>query len=161
MRSMRYLIPLLLFPAAAQAQDLIGSQGSWDIYRHEIDGQPVCYLVTAPEKSSGNFKSRGEPYLMVARNGSDEYEISASSGYLYKPGSSAKLSTDGAKFTLTTSNNRAWLKEDKDDSAAVKAMKQGDEIILSGTSKRGTASQDSFSLDGFSAAMRQLDKLCQ
>lgn len=160
MRTFICLIALLI-PATASAQTLIGSQGQWDIYKSEQDGKSFCYLATAPIKSTGNFKSRSEPYLLVAQTPNGDVEVNASSGFLYKSTGAATLQVDNVKFPLVTKDNQGWTKDDAADAAAVAAMKRGQSVTLKGTAKKGTEAQDIFSLTGFSAALRQMNAECQ
>ena len=46
------------------------------------------------------------------------------------------------------------------DKQLVQAMKAGSELIVKGTSGRGTATTDTYSLGGFTAAMAAIDKAC-
>ena len=47
------------------------------------------------------------------------------------------------------------------DRAIVAAMKAGRQMIVRGTSTRGTLTTDTYSLSGFSAALAAIDKACK
>jgi hypothetical protein len=67
---------------------------------------------------------------------------------------------DGKQFSLFTDDDTAWGGDAKVDSALVAAMKAGATMIVKGTSARGTLTTDTYSLAGFTAAHKAIDKAC-
>src|SRR3712207_8722095 len=57
------------------------------LFRSLEEGKKVCYMSAAPDKSEGNYKTRGEVYALVthrpAQNSRDV--VSLISGYPLKP----------------------------------------------------------------------------
>ena len=60
-------------------------------------------------------------------------------------------------FTL---KDRAWAETPELDSKIVSAMKAGNKLLVSGTSSRGTDTEDTYSLFGLTAALKLIDKAC-
>ena len=87
-------------------------------------------------------------------------EVSVSTGYTYKEGKDAEAEIEGKKFKLFTRGENAWAYDAAEDKAMVAAMKAGKQLIVRGTSSRGTATTDTYSLSGFSAALAAIDKAC-
>ena len=63
-------------------------------------------------------------------------------------------------FKLFSQGEFAWTVEVYDDKALVKAMRAGSKMVVKGTSSRGTLTTDSYSLSGFSAALKSINKAC-
>ena len=61
---------------------------------------------------------------------------------------------------LFTDGEWAWPATAADDTKISTAMKRGTDAILTARSARGTQTQDSFSLLGFTAAIEDADKRC-
>ncbi len=54
----------------------------------------------------------------------------------------------------------AWSASDADDAKIVTAMKRGTDAKLTAFSSRGTKTEDTFSLFGFTAAVEEAEKRC-
>jgi len=87
-------------------------------------------------------------------------EVSVTAGYDYKEASAATLTIDGRKFVLFTRGDTAWAGEENPDDKIVAAMRAGRSMVVGGTSSRGTATLDSYSLSGFTAAHNAINKAC-
>ena len=62
---------------------------------------------------------------------------------------------------LFTNNSTAWAQTEKDDASLIKYMKLGNTMIVKGISSRGTNTKDTYSLKGFVAAYKAMNKKCQ
>ena len=68
----------------------------------------------------------------------------------------------GAVIHLNPTPSGVGEKEyDEDDVEIIKAMKKGAKAILTAKSSRGTKTQDTFSLLGFTAALEDAEKRCK
>jgi invasion protein IalB len=54
----------------------------------------------------------------------------------------------------------AWAASEQDDARLITAMKRGSDAVLTARSSRGTQTQDTFSLLGFTAAVEDADARC-
>jgi len=140
----------------AEAQQYQRSFRDWSVFKH--DGN--CYAGTAPIKQAGNYNSRGQPYVLVVKRG-ETAEINAASGYPYKQGSETTLRVDGNSTRLFTQGETAWAYTAKDDATLVKRMKAGSQMVVKGTSQKGTTSTDTYSLLGFTAAHGYVQSECR
>lgn len=146
----------------AAAPEQIGVFKAWSAHRLVEGGQRTCYMYAEPTSSSGDYSRRGPTYMQVAHRTSDgaRDEVSLTAGYTYKDGSEVTLDIDGRTFKLFTSGDGAWTRNAKQDAVLVAAMKAGLEMVVRGTSSRGTLTTDTYSLSGFTAAHDAIGKAC-
>jgi hypothetical protein len=79
-------------------------------------------------------------------------EVSFTGGYPFADGSTVSLDISGSKFDLIPDGEWAYPAP-SDDAKIVSAMKSGAQAVLVGRSSRGTQTQDTFSLLGFTATV--------
>ena len=140
----------------------LGVHGDWSVFKTSESDGDVCYVGAEPEKAEGDYDKRGEIYLLVTqRPGVKELDvISIRAGYQYKKGSDASISIGAASFDFFTSEGYAWARDTATDKAMVKAMKRGNKLVVRGASWRGTATTDTYSLIGFTAAYKASRAAC-
>ena len=106
-------------------------------------------------------KKRGENYILVYKIiGSDENIVQVEAGYQYNLDENIVVKIDDTSFKFYStedSSETAWT--DNDDKV-IYAMKKGLELVLSGQSSRGTITNDTYTLKGFTAAINKLNKDC-
>lgn len=156
---------LLGAPALAQAQEDIRRLGEfkdWRAFTYEEDGGRVCYMASEPEKEEGDYSSRGDVYAMVTHRPSQGTQdvVSFVIGYPFKAESRVSVDIDGKRFTLFTHQDTAWASDTKTDRALVQTMIRGRQMVVEGTSTRGTETTDTYSLLGFTDAHRAIDRAC-
>ena len=66
-----------------------------------------------------------------------------------------------AVFKLFTEGDAAWSKDQPSDLKLVKAMKKGNRMTVVGRSSRGTKTTDTYSLSGFTAMKKRIDRECK
>jgi hypothetical protein len=59
-----------------------------------------------------------------------------------------------------TDGEWAWPKSSEENEALLKSLRRGVKALVSGISKKGTRTKDTFSLLGFSAAFAEAQKRC-
>lgn len=153
---------LILFAAPAAAE-FLGEYQAWDAAVTEVNGKKVCYMSSPPEKEEGDYDKRGPVTMFVTHwPAQDKFnEISVKAGYTYKKGSTVDLTIGGRSWTLWTQGDRAWAYDAKDEKAMVAAMKAGLDMVVEGTSSRGTLTTDTYSLKGFTAAHGKITEACE
>ena len=151
----------VLAPALAQTPKPIGSYGDWQALTYEENGNPVCYVFTEPAKKEGDYTSRGQVYALVTHRPVDKKlnVFTIITGYTYKEDSDAILEVGDQKFTLFTQEGMAWA-NDADDPKIVEALKKGTDMVVHGTSSKGTETVDTYSLKGFSKAYDAIGAAC-
>jgi hypothetical protein len=157
-------------PALAQSADRVATHGNWSVF---VAANPKeCYIVSAPTASSARRDgkpaevTRGDIRLFVSFRPGDKVsnEVSFTGGYPFSSSGSVKLAVGSDAFQMAPGKGDggewAWT-DPSDDSKAVAAMKRGSEAKLSGTSSRGTSTEDRFSLTGFTAAVEDAATRCR
>ena len=139
----------------------LGRFRDWEAYSAEERGSKICYALTAPKESQGNYSRRGPVFLMVTRRPADNVydEVSAITGYTYQKNSNPTLSIGSNRFVADAVGEVAWPKI-QDGPKLISRMTAGKTLELKGTSSRGTLTKDTFSLRGFTAALNAVADAC-
>jgi hypothetical protein len=143
------------------AQQTLGSFQDWTAFSDGSERR-MCYIGSVPKKKEGNYTVRGETYVLATHRPGEKVfgEVSVEAGYTYKSGSEVEVNVDGQIFKLFTQGGNAWAYDEKADRALVEAMRAGRQMVVKGTSTRGTLTTDTYSLAGFSAALQSIDNAC-
>ena len=152
------LIFTIIFLASISNNLFSLEKGSWTLTKDD----DWCYIGSLPIKSDlPKTKKRGENYILVYKIiGSDENIVQVEAGYQYNLDKDilVKIDNNSFKFYSTEdSSETAWTDNDQ---KVVYAMKKGLELVLSGQSSRGTITNDTYTLKGFTAAINKLNKDC-
>ena len=140
----------------------IGSFEKWSVY---AKSKSLCYMISQPEKSEGEYKVRGRVRIVVYRNNLENQNKNAVGidfGYSFNENSKAFIEIDSKnKFELNTFGQTAWTaSKTKKDKKIIKAMIKGDKLIAYGQSRRGTKTKDTYSLNGFAKAFNKINDYC-
>ena len=148
--------------AFAQTPKSAGSFKDWQAYTYADKGKKVCYIASAPLESEPKNVRRSDIFFLVTHRTAEKVtdEINLYLGYPIKEKSAVTVEVEGRKFELEIRGENAWTKSAQQDIKLVAAMIKGNEMIVRGTSKRGTRTVDRYSLLGFTAAHKSIDKAC-
>ncbi len=166
---MKYIIPIallfILLPFHVQAGEprLIGSYSDWDAYVFYEGDSKVCYMASKPKKDEGDYSKRGEIYALVTHRPAEGTKnvFSYIAGYTYKTGSDASVEVNGQKFVLFTQDDTGWAPDAETDGRIVDSIRKGSDMVVRGTSSRGTSTKDTFSLKGSSSAHDKITEECK
>lgn len=155
------MAPLLMGVASA---DDLGNYGSWYAFTQGEGKDKLCYMIAAPSVSLGEVANRGEVGLMVTHQmgGKVRDQVSVALGFEPHKTKYTKAKVDKGSNVLMrlVDGDRAWIREANVDRQLVSKMKNGDNLIVTGMSSKGVATQDTFSLDGFSKAYAAISLAC-
>ncbi len=151
------------FPVHAQDAVPIGDFGDWEVYKESEGGKAVCYMGSQPKKAKGKYRKRGETHILVTHRPAEKSlnVISIQAGYTYQSGSEVDVVIGQTTFKMFTDAGHAFAYDSKTDGAIVRAMIRGVRMIVKGTSSRGTLTTDTYSLTGFTAAYKAINKACK
>ncbi len=165
---------LIIFPLAsfatfassvayAQNPTMLGTFKYWTAWKSTDANGPICYISSQPQDSKPTNVNRGDIYfLVIHRKGlGTKNEVQTLVGYPLKENSEPSAIIDGKVYKMLVEGSAAWLASAEDEPAFVDGMKRGAELIVKGTSKRGTNTTDTYSLSGVTAAMNEIDKACK
>ena len=160
----------LALAAPAQAQDQstnrVAAETDWSVF---VESDPTeCWAVSAPKETVNTRDGRvvavrrSDILLFVSyRPGSNVAgEVSFTGGYPFAQGSTVSMDIGGATFELFTEGEWAWPADPAQDAQIISAMKRGANAKLTARSSRGTRTEDTFSLLGFTAALDEASKRC-
>ena len=150
-------------PRPAASGSFLERFNDWEAHRSKVGGVRVCYAATKPTKSTGKYKRRGEIVLFVSfwpdEKIAGQFEIRA--GYTYKAGSAVRLVfNNGAAFRLTTRADSAWSARPAAERKIVRHLADRRSLKVYGRSSRGTRTVDTYSLNGFRAAVQRARAAC-
>ncbi len=150
---------------AQQAGVLIGQSGGWKSYRMGAGADVVCFITSEPIKLEGKYdrKNRGETRVFVTHHGKGSDNrgvVSSVAGYRFEENRDVVFNIDGKGFNLFSVDTRAWATKPEQDRALVATMKRGQRLKITGYSSRGNKTVDTYSLKGFTAAMKKIDGAC-
>ena len=133
-------------------------KGAWTLTKDK----DWCYIGSLPIKSDlSETKKRGENYILVYKIiGSDENIVQVEAGYQYNLEKDIVVKIDNTSFKFYSTEDSSETAWTDDDQKVIYAMKKGLELVLSGHSSRGTITNDTYTLKGFTSAINKLNKDC-
>lgn len=151
---------------AQEVSDRVDAKTDWSVF--VADEPTECWIVSSP-KSSVNTKdgkvvavNRSDILLFVAfRPGASvSGEVSFTGGYPFKEGTTVNMKIGSASYELFVDNEYSWPASVEEDTKITTSMQRGATAILTAVSSRGTQTEDTFSLLGFTAALAEAGKRC-
>lgn len=158
-----FVASLLLAPAAlAQEASNLGTFKFWTAWKSSDTNGVICYVSSQPQDAQPTNVNR-DPihFLVIHRKGlGTRNEVQTLVGYPLKSDSTPNVVIDGRSYPMVIEGSAAWLASTGDEGSFVASMKRGSEMVVRGTSQRGTDTIDTYSLAGVTAAMTEIDKAC-
>lgn len=152
-------------PTFAQSQNPtpLGEFADWAAYTYKAGNSKVCYVVSSPKGSDPKSVKRDPIFFLITHRPGQSVrnEVSTIIGYPFKKDTQVELTIDDGGFKLFTNGDGAWAESKDRDKQIVAAMKKGKVMNLTGTSWRGTATTDHYSLKGISDALDKIDGVCK
>jgi hypothetical protein len=150
---------------AQESDNRVSVTSDWAVF---AEGDPKeCWGVSVPKESVNTRDGqpvtvrRGDILLFVTYRAGKPGEVSFTGGYPFAPDSTVQVNIDGATFEMTVKDEWAWPKDPAADAQLLTAMKNGGQAVLTARSGKGTQTQDTFSLRGFTAAMTEAEAQCK
>jgi len=158
---------LILTAGIARAENeptQIGAFEDWVAYAYEAADSKVCYVSSTPKATDPKGVKRDPAFFLVTnmpgRKPPVRGEVSTIIGYPFKEGEAVRLTIDDRAYEMFSKGDTAWV-DTGSDKKIVAAMKNGKELKVKGTSWRGKTTEDTYSLQGISAALAAIDKACK
>jgi hypothetical protein len=153
-------------PATGDVQPtLLGKYGEWGAYSATPEGKKICFALAKPGSSQTNppNRPRDPANLFVSTRPAEKVkdEVSVIIGYSFKPNSEATLGIGSTTFAMYTQNDGAWIKNAADEAKMVEALRKGSDVVIKGTSGKGTQTTDTFTLKGLAQAIDRIDQECK
>ncbi|MFV2035383.1 MAG: invasion associated locus B family protein [Halocynthiibacter sp.] len=144
----------------------VAARTDWSVF---VEDDPTeCWVVSSPNNTVNTRDNREvsvnrsvilmfvsyRPGMNVAG------EVSFTGGYPFADGSTVQMAIGDSNYELFTTGENAWPASTADDAKIITAMKRGAEAVVVGRSSRGTRTEDTFSLMGFTAAIEEAENRC-
>jgi invasion protein IalB len=157
--------PAAATPAPAPQPTLLGQFGDWGAYTASPGGKKVCFALAKPSnsKTAPPNRPRDPTYMFISSRPAEKVrdEVSVIFGYGFKPNADASIEISGAAYAMYTQADGAWIKNAAEETRLVDAMRKGADLTVKGTSAKGTASTDVYSLRGLPEALNRVGQECK
>ncbi|TCT05559.1 invasion associated locus B family protein [Aquabacter spiritensis] len=149
-------------PALATVPESAGSFQDWSAWVYKEGGRPHCYIYAQAVEKAPARLDHGDVSFFVrsVRQAATKTEASLNVGYDFQPGSTVRAAIGDETFQLMVKGQNAWLPTAEEEDDLLAAMKGGSEMSIRATSRRGNPTSYTFSLDGVTAAIQQMQKQC-
>ncbi len=152
--------------AQESSENRVAANTDWAVY---VEADPKeCWAVSAPVNTNNTRDGqpvtvrRGEIQMIVFYRPSENVagQVMFAGGYPFASGSTVSVQVGDTTLEMFTEGEFAWPASAEDDAKFVAAMKRGADAVVTGRSGRGTQTQDTFSLLGFTAAVDEAASQC-
>jgi invasion protein IalB len=163
----------LATPAAAQSKsaavapgggvpELLGKFGDWAAYVSQTPKTRICYALSQPKDRQPASLKRDPGFLFISHRPGEgvRNEVSAMMGFPLKEGDAA-LQVGNVVFAMTTKDDNVWIKNPAEEQRLIDTMRRGKDLVIKGTSRRGNASTDRYSLSGLAQALDRVAQDCK
>ena len=151
-------------PGAPQPT-LLGQYVDWGAYTATPGGKKVCFALAKPatSRTTPPNRPRDPAYIFISSRPAEKVkdEVSIIFGYGLKPNADANIEISGASYAMYTQADGAWIKNAAEETRLVDAMRKGADLTVKGTSAKGTASTDVYSLKGLPQALDKVAQECR
>src|SRR4029450_12294175 len=152
-------------PAGDAQPTLLGQYGDWGAYTASPGGNKGCFALanakTTKMEPAGRNRDPAYVFVSIWLDRNVKNEVSVIIGYPFKSSSDATAEIGTAKFAMYTQNDGAWIKNVAEEARMVEAMRKGADLMVKGTSGRGTQSTDQYSLKGLAQALDKIEQECK
>jgi len=157
MKKTSFALIIILFASFSSSLFAL-EKGSWTLSKND----DWCYIGSLPIKSDlPETKKRGENYILVYKIiGSNENIVQVEAGYQYNLDEDIVVNIDNTSFKFYSTEDSSETAWTNNDEKVIFAMKKGLKLVLSGQSSRGTITNDTYTLKGFTSAINKLNKDC-
>ncbi len=162
------LVTSMGFQAHAQEEvPRVALYTDWSVFNPSDPKE--CFIASAPTQTEAqrNGQSvdvrRDAIRLYVASRPGDgtQNEIAFTGGYPFRDGSTVSVKIGNETFELFTEGEFAWPASPAEDVKIIQSMQRGANAVVTGVSSRGTTTIDTFSLIGFTDALKDSNARCE
>ncbi len=148
--------------ASAQAVDLVEKQGTWSLYADQANPKSICFIASQPLAVEPLGANRGPIFFYISAWPKEgvKAEPSIKVGYPVKPDAEMSVTVGTDTFKLFVKGERGFVQDPNEELKLVEALKKGSNAFVKAVSARGTATTDTYSLSGISAALDKLAATC-
>lgn len=145
--------------ASAASPKPIDQFDYWGAFTYEDAKRgKLCYALAVPQAKEPEDRDHGDVYFVVSAkaDAAGGYEPQVEVGYPLKPDETVSVTVGKDSFPMFSRNNNAWLKDTKNESDLITAMRKGATMKVSGVSKKGTRTAYTYNLTGVTKALQAI-----
>lgn len=157
------LFATLPTPGLAQNTAMVMKEfGKWSLHQSRDASHNICYAVSKPVSKKPKKANRATIVFYISAWPKDgvRNQVSVKLGYPIDPKKPITIQIKADTFKLTARDERAYIYDATQELKLIEAMKKGSEMVVMATSKRGTQTIDTYSLNGVTSALKSLANRC-
>jgi len=157
-------VPEKAAASSGQAQAmLLESAGKWQAFSSQQGRTKVCYALAKAENRIPTNLKDVEGLLFVSNRPTEgvRNEISFVLNFDLKEDVEHQALIGDERFALVAKGQNMWLKNPAEEPRMLDALRKGTTLEVKGTSKRGNATSDKYSLAGISQTVKRADDACR
>ncbi len=149
--------------ASAQTAKEIATYSDWTVHVYSDPSKKICFVSSQPTDKLPKNVKRGVVVFYISHWPKQKVknEISVDVGYPLKKESQPVAVIGSESFKFIVKSDKAFVETPEMEKKMFAAMKVGSTMVLTGVSRRGTQTTDSYSLSGLSAALKKLETECK
>jgi len=150
-------------PTVAQNAAMVMKEfGKWSLHQSRNASHNICYAVSKPTRKKPKNANRAAIVFYVSAWPKDgvRNQVSVKLGYPVDAKKPVTVQVDANTFKLTARDERAYVYDATQELKLLEAMKKGSQMVVKATSKRGTQTVDTYSLNGITSALKSLADSC-
>ncbi|MFC5422116.1 MAG: hypothetical protein DI537_14885 [Stutzerimonas stutzeri] len=142
---------------------LLESAGKWQAFSSQQGRSKICYALSKAEsRSPANLKDVEGLLFISSRPGEGvRNEISLVMNFDLKEDVEHQAIIGSDRFALVAKGQNVWLKNPAEEGRMLDALRKGSGLEIKGTSKRGNATSDKYSLAGISQIVKRAEDACK
>jgi len=135
---------------------------AWTLHQSRSATHNICYVTTKPISKKPSKANRAAIVFYVSAWPKEgiRSEVSVKFGYPLDAKKPITITIGNNIFKLSARDERAYFYDATKELKMIDAMKQGSNMIVKANSKRGTATTDTYSLNGITSALKSLADSC-
>jgi len=150
--------------AGGQGQALLlETAGKWQAFSSQQGRSKICYALSKAEtRTPANLKDVEGLLFISSRPGEGvRNEISLVMNFDLKEDVEHQAIIGNDRFALVAKGQNVWLKNPAEEGRMLDALRKGSGLEIKGTSKRGNATSDKYSLAGISQIVKRAEEACK
>ncbi|MFP4239471.1 invasion associated locus B family protein [Rhodosalinus sp.] len=161
----------------AESTNRVAAETDWSVFIE--DNPKECWAVTQPKETENTRDGRvvavrrGETLLFTFFRPDEDVagQVTFTGGYPFSTEEPITLVIGDSEFRLYTQPDDsdtpvneqewAWAASPEEDAKIAAAMRRGSDAVVTAQSTRGTQTQDTFSLMGYTSAVEEAQRRCE
>jgi len=150
-------------PAGQGQAMLLESAGKWQAFSSQQGRAKVCYALSKAEiRSPANLRDIEGLLFVATRPGEGvRNEISFVMNFDLKEDVEHQAVIGSERFALVAKGKNMWLKNPAEEPRMLDSLRKGADLEVKGTSKRGNATSDKYSLAGMTQTVKRAEDACK